>query len=429
MAHSSRAKNKDSNAITARLLLLSGLSIFGVCASATTVSYQDMASAAQVAAQDVPRWMVYAGMPEPALSAEEIAARAAALANEKANAAAERVLLAQRLASAKRHMPAVNPLRATRAFATPADFASSQSHSSRQPESTGQQKSAGNLFAASVHFDLASLMVPELSSWPQHVQVERPGISQLRTAHMYQLVRAGELDPVQVALAEFKNTPAVNAAGATLAMAYAPSGAHTNKAPFDALLRPAHTSADDGLTVQGETPQLVSAVPGDKPHLSSKDLAAYALTNPHWWYLKDLPKSANAKQELKCLAEAVYFEARSEPRDGQIAVAQVVLNRVKNPTYPNSICKVVYQNKNRLNACQFSFACDGYPERVYDRKSWAKAKVIAQKAVRGEVNLPSVGASTHYHATYVRPNWASTMQRKQKIGLHIFYKTYKGGWS
>ncbi|QUS56942.1 cell wall hydrolase [Pseudovibrio brasiliensis] len=199
-----------------------------------------------------------------------------------------------------------------------------------------------------------------------------------------------------------------------LATAYAPATPQTDKAPFDALLN---------------KPQ-VSITPSGKPQLSDKELASYSETNPHWWYMRQLPSSVKkSKTEMRCLAEAIYFEARSEPRDGQIAVAQVVLNRLKNPAYPNTVCGVVYQNKSMKNACQFSFACDGIPERVTEAGPWAKAKKIAQQIVNGEVSIPAVDASTHYHATYVRPNWAPTMQRKKRIGKHIFYKTYKGGWS
>ena len=149
----------------------------------------------------------------------------------------------------------------------------------------------------------------------------------------------------------------------------------------------------------------------------------------HAWVTNPLPKSSYSKKQKTCLANAIYFESRSEPINGQIAVAQVVMNRVKNPTYPNSICGVVYQNKHRRNACQFSFACDRIRDRIRDKKSWDTAWKIANQVVNQEVWLKEIGSSTHYHATYVRPRWARTMKRRKKIGLHIFYKTYGGGWS
>ena len=149
----------------------------------------------------------------------------------------------------------------------------------------------------------------------------------------------------------------------------------------------------------------------------------------HAWVTNPLPKSSFSKKQKTCLANAIYFESRSEPVDGQVAVAQVVINRVKNPTYPNTICGVVYQNKHRRNACQFSFACDRIPDRIRSKKAWDLAWKISNQVVNGEVWMKSIGSSTHYHATYVRPRWARTMKRLKKIGLHIFYKTYGGGWS
>ena len=91
----------------------------------------------------------------------------------------------------------------------------------------------------------------------------------------------------------------------------------------------------------------------------------------HAWVNYALPANVRSASEVKCLATAIYFEARGEPERGQIAVAQVVLNRLKNPAYPNTICAVVYQNKNKRNACQFSFACDGIPDRITNRTAWS----------------------------------------------------------
>ncbi|NRG19737.1 cell wall hydrolase [Rhizobiales bacterium] len=163
--------------------------------------------------------------------------------------------------------------------------------------------------------------------------------------------------------------------------------------------------------------------------LGTPDLDAQAETDPHWWTQRALPASVLSAKEQRCLAEAVYFEARGEPEDGQVAVAQVVLNRVKNPTYPDTICKVVYQNRHKRNRCQFSFACDGKRDRISSKDSWETAQRIARETVEGEQYLKEVGASTHYHATYVHPGWARTMDRLEKIGRHIFYRTKGGGWS
>ena len=131
---------------------------------------------------------------------------------------------------------------------------------------------------------------------------------------------------------------------------------------------------------------------------------------------------AVSERELWCLATAIYFEARGESYRGQVAVAQVVENRVKHPNYPDTICGVVFQNQQRRNACQFSFACDGHPETITDRRAWTQAQDIAQKVASGELYLPEVADATHYHATYVYPYWAPRMTRLTKIGLHIFYR-------
>lgn len=134
------------------------------------------------------------------------------------------------------------------------------------------------------------------------------------------------------------------------------------------------------------------------------------------------PPSMLASTERECLATAVYFEARGEPLSGQVAVAQVVLNRVANPRYPDSICEVVYQNDHRRNACQFSFACDGLPEAALEDKAWERARKVSDEVVAGQAKLQTVAAATHYHATYVDPYWAPAMQRLTKIGAHVFYE-------
>jgi spore germination cell wall hydrolase CwlJ-like protein len=132
-------------------------------------------------------------------------------------------------------------------------------------------------------------------------------------------------------------------------------------------------------------------------------------------------------KELWCLATAIYFEARGESYRGQVAIAQVVQNRVKDRRYPKTICGVVFQNQNRRNSCQFSFACDGMPEVINDKSSWAQAQDIARRFADGELYLTEVGKATHYHATYVRPAWAPRMVKLTQIGLHVFYE-FKRGW-
>lgn len=149
----------------------------------------------------------------------------------------------------------------------------------------------------------------------------------------------------------------------------------------------------------------------------------------HSWAANVLPAAVFSVPEQKCLANAIYFESANEPLKGQAAVAQVVLNRVRNPTFPKTICGVVYQNEDWRNACQFSFACDRIPDIVWSRSKYKTAQEIAMAVTAGKIYLPEVGDSTHYHAAYVRPNWAHTMIKVSRIGLHIFYRTRHGGWS
>lgn len=151
--------------------------------------------------------------------------------------------------------------------------------------------------------------------------------------------------------------------------------------------------------------------------------------NDHAWAAQRLPLSAFGEREQNCLTAGIYFEARGEPVRGQAAVAQVILNRVKNPAYPNSICGVVYQNKEWRNRCQFSFACDRIKDRIKDNSRWEVASYVARETTEGRIWLSEVGSSTHYHATYVKPKWARAMQKVGRIGLHVFYRTFRGGWS
>jgi len=127
-----------------------------------------------------------------------------------------------------------------------------------------------------------------------------------------------------------------------------------------------------------------------------------------------------------CLATAVYFEARSESQLGQMAVATVILNRVKASNSSSSICGVVYRGASHLNACQFSFACDGKPDLVDDARAWKSALEVTavalandKKAKNGRMQI--LATATHYHADYVDPYWSKSLNRLTKIGRHIFY--------
>jgi spore germination cell wall hydrolase CwlJ-like protein len=132
-------------------------------------------------------------------------------------------------------------------------------------------------------------------------------------------------------------------------------------------------------------------------------------------------EKSRAKSE-KCLAEAVYFEARGEAVRGQIAVAQVVMNRAFSGFYPNTVCGVVYQNKHRHLACQFTFACDNVSDVVREPDMWDRARKIAKAMLDGQLWLPEVAKSTHYHAYWVRPSWVNEMKKMYKFGVHTFYR-------
>lgn len=128
---------------------------------------------------------------------------------------------------------------------------------------------------------------------------------------------------------------------------------------------------------------------------------------------------------LECLTAAIYYEAASEPDSGQAAVAQVILNRVRHPAFPGSVCGVVYQGSERAG-CQFSFACDGAMARVPSRAGWARAARAAAMALTGYVYVP-VGLATHYHTYAVTPAWNRSLVMTDVVGAHFFHR-WKGFW-
>jgi len=135
---------------------------------------------------------------------------------------------------------------------------------------------------------------------------------------------------------------------------------------------------------------------------------------------------ADGARALRCLSQAVYYESAREPQLGREAVAQVVLNRVRHPAYPKSVCAVVYQGSARSTGCQFSFTCDGSLAYAPEAGLWRQAQDIARRALDGHV-VKAVGSATHYHASYVAPYWAPTLVKMKQVGLHIFYR-WTGPW-
>ena len=133
---------------------------------------------------------------------------------------------------------------------------------------------------------------------------------------------------------------------------------------------------------------------------------------------------ADRTRALRCLTQGVYYEAALESTEGQEAVAQVILNRVRDPNYPNTVCGVVFEGAERTTGCQFSFTCDGALSRAPVGWAWNRARAVAERALSGYVAI-KVGTATHYHADYVHPWWSPTLAKITQIGAHIFYR-WKG---
>jgi hypothetical protein len=169
-------------------------------------------------------------------------------------------------------------------------------------------------------------------------------------------------------------------------------------------------------------------VPVDDPSKAGESIASKGEVNSDNQRVKTpaerlglFDEKARGKHE-KCLAEAVYFEARGEAVRGQIAVAQVVMNRAFSGFYPNTVCGVVYQNKHRHLACQFTFACDNVADVVREPDMWDRARKIAKAMLDGQLWLPEVAKSTHYHAYWVHPSWVHEMKKMYRFGVHTFYR-------
>ena len=196
----------------------------------------------------------------------------------------------------------------------------------------------------------------------------------------------------------------------------------TPAVPLDRALVAVSPSPSDGKLAVGVVRGPAYSTPSG---LNANWIAAKADLSDRPVYASLIDPKTSARQ-MRCLAEAIYFEARSEPEAGQAAVAQVVLNRVRSGIFPTDVCGVVYQDRERPFACQFSFACEGKSLRVEEPGSWATATRIADDVVQGRTFDPKVVAAINYHAVYVTPFWASTLRRVDRIGLHIFYSMRPG---
>lgn len=193
--------------------------------------------------------------------------------------------------------------------------------------------------------------------------------------------------------------------------------------PIEIAAAPVSPRADRAMAALASVPAQISVRPARAVTVARKSEPHTPAEKPDYVALIGTERM---EREQKCLAEAIYYEARSEPEEGQAAVAQVVLNRVKSGLYPDNVCGVVYQNRHRYLACQFTFACEGRALRINEPESWATAVRVAKAVTEGHTYLADVGNSTHYHATYVRPWWARRLTKMDAIGRHVFYKLKPG---
>jgi hypothetical protein len=226
-----------------------------------------------------------------------------------------------------------------------------------------------------------------------------------------------------LALAAAVAVPAMAAPGEWRALDFSASTSAKGPMPFETpgqsfpgsaffYLEDLPDAPSDGLVLSdGLPPPIATGAHSDAESIAGPAARAFV----------EVGSGLDKARALQCMTMAIYYEAANEPTDGQRAVAQVVLNRVAHPSYPNSVCGVVFQGSERSTGCQFSFTCDGSLTRVPVRASWNRARSVAAAALAGYVYRP-IGLATHYHATYVLPYWASSLENVGTIGLHTFYK-------
>jgi len=185
-----------------------------------------------------------------------------------------------------------------------------------------------------------------------------------------------------------------------------------------------------GLTPGWETlsiggkPSLDFGASGLEAHKLNAAMPVSGLLRPAQPFAFKPATAEDRRRAVRCLTQAIYYEAALEPTEGQEAVAQVILNRVRDPNYANSVCGVVYEGAERTTGCQFSFTCDGSLAQGPVAWAWNRAARVAERALGGYV-ATRVGTATHYHADYVHPWWAPTLNKLTQIGAHIFYR-WKG---
>jgi spore germination cell wall hydrolase CwlJ-like protein len=192
------------------------------------------------------------------------------------------------------------------------------------------------------------------------------------------------------------------------------------------VVAPDSISSGAQASAPAPPPMIVRPIAPDQAVKVNAEIPVASGPNPVAASFNFKGSSAARAQALNCLASAVYYEAGNQDEDGGRAVAQVVLNRVRHPAFPSSVCGVVYQGSTRPTGCQFTFTCDGSMNRQPTADGWRRATQIAEQALNGAVYAP-VGWATHYHADYVVPYWAASMAKNAVVGAHLFYR-WNGGW-
>ncbi len=214
-----------------------------------------------------------------------------------------------------------------------------------------------------------------------------------------------------------ESQPAMNETAMMIALRYAPYGTERSNSLVAQNLIALRTSFDvraQKANIEAETVH-TSLLASTKVLSDHPTMATLVRPAPAFAF------KAHTNNDSDCLAQAVYYEARGEGEDGMRAVAQVILNRVRHPAFPKTICGVVYQGAMQQTSCQFSFACDGSLSRPVEAWAWRRAKDVAQAALSGYV-MKSVGSATHFHALAVDPRWSSNMVKIATVGQHTFYQ-------
>ena len=212
---------------------------------------------------------------------------------------------------------------------------------------------------------------------------------------------------------------ALASAAAIAGVTYSPGGIGSSS-KLDSVIRPTdRPPAPEPLLIRDLAPETALKVNAEIPLAGGPNPTARP-------FVAGSAATDTRARALECLTSAIYYEAAQESSDGQRAVAQVVLNRVRHPAFPNSVCGVVYEGSTRVTGCQFTFTCDGSMRNAPIPSLWNRARQVAAAALNGSVYAP-VGYATHYHANYVVPYWASSLVKTAVEGAHIFYR-WAGGW-